>query len=497
MKQSSSKKFRILLVASSFEDEWRSPTVNTNSHYPLGLAYIHAYLEKFHHTVKSLFLNDYSFEDCFSRVKTTIKRFKPDIVGFNMLTNNRVSSFRLIEYVHEKYPHIKILIGGIHSTLMYRQIIEKYPYLIAVLGEGEITIVKLLEKFSRHDSYQQVRGIAYRSKQKVITTKKRSLIKNLDVLPFPKHEAFFSIDRTIASMLTSRGCPFHCSFCVLESVSRRIYRKRSVKSVISEIKYLIKKFPQIETIWLHDDQFFIDNQRVIDFCNEIVKQKIKIKFICSGRFKPVSKEMVEALEKAGFIEIMFGLESGSPKVLELCHKMITQDDVVRTITLFKNSKIFVVTFLIVGLYGETIDTIREGYQFVQKIQKIKYLYYGDISILIIYPGTEIYDIAKAAGTIDDSYWLTDKPTPLFTVEHSTKELKQYKDIMLNHISLSRYFTLQGFIRQVSMTPYIIKFLISSMPRIPMVILHVAQRFYPRIYTSLRRSPFIRSLSQVS
>jgi radical SAM superfamily enzyme YgiQ (UPF0313 family) len=285
-------------------------------------------------------------------------------------------------------------------------------------------------------------------------------------------------------MITSRGCPFSCSFCVLKSISQRIYRKRSVANVVSEIEYLIFRYPQLETVWLHDDQFFLINRRVIDFCNEIVRRGIKLRFICSGRFKPVSAEMVQALEKAGFVEVMLGLESGSPEILKKCRKMITHDDVINTLTLFKDSPIFVVAFLIVGLYGETDSSVRESYEFVRKMQKIKYLFFADISILTVYPGTEIYDIAKKAGVINDSYWLTDKPTPFFTVEHSESELVRYKNLMLDHISLLRYPTPKGFIGQFTMTPYILKFLWSNIPQTPMVFRHLVQRFYPGIYSRI-------------
>ena len=481
--------FRVLFISASFEDRWRSPVINQNSHYPLGLGYLHSYLEKMGHNVTTLFLNDYSYADCFAEVNDSLKKFSPEFVGFNILTNNRTASFRLIEHIHDNFPRIRILIGGIHTTLMYRQIIRKFPYVTAVIGEGEITTAELLDKLKKHLPLNRVKGIAYFSGGRIITTPPRDLIGNLDTLPFPKHEIFFSANRTIASMITSRGCPFSCSFCVLKNISQRIYRKRSVANVISEIEYLISEYPQLETVWLHDDQFFLINQRVIDFCNEIVRRGIKLRFICSGRFKPVSAEMVRALAKAGFVEVMLGLESGSPEILKKCRKMITHEDVINTLTLFKDSPIFVVAFLIVGLYGENDATVRESYGFVRKMQKIKYLFFGDISILTVYPGTEIYDIAKKAGVIGDSYWLTDKPTPFFTVEHSETELIRYKNITLDHISLLRYPTLRGFAAQLPMTPYILKFFWSNITQAPMVIRHLVQRFYPGIYSQINNIGF--------
>lgn len=472
----------ILLVSASFEDDARSKTININSHYPLGLAYLHAFLEKQGHTMHTLFLNDYAYTNCRKIFLKNVKMHTPDVVGFNIITQNRTSSFRLIRYIHKNYPTIRIVIGGIHTTVMHEQILRHFPYIIAVLGEGEITAKEVLEKINAGKSLRHVDGIAYVLKRKIIKTKNRELIADLDTLPFPKHEVFFSEKRTIASMITSRGCPFHCSFCVLNAITRGYPRKRSVQNVIQEIEHLITRYPQLETIWFHDDQFFLINSRVIEFCNEIIRRNIKLKFICSGRFKPISKEMVEALEKAGFMQVLLGLESGSPKILNLCHKFITHEDVINAMTLFKNSKIIVSTFLIVGLYGETDETVDETIQFVQRIQKIKYLFFDDISVLLIYPGTEIYDIAKKSGFMRDSYWLTEKPTPFFTVEHSLKQLMAYKKRTLDSVALRRILTPSGFIRQYYMLPWITKFLIRQAPRYPMYAGHVLQRFFPSIYS---------------
>lgn len=472
----------ILLISSSFEEDARNKTINFNSHYPLGLAYLHAFLENYNHISHTLFLNDYPYPECRKIVLKNVKMHSPNVVGFNIITQNRTSSFRLIRHIHKNNPNIRILIGGIHTTVMYKQILRRFPYIIAVLGEGEVTAKEVLEKIHAKKSLRHVDGIAYVSKRKIIKTKNRELIADLDTLPFPKHEVFFSEKRTIASMITSRGCPFHCSFCVLSAITRGYPRKRSVQNVVQEIESLIAKYPQLETVWFHDDQFFLINSRVIEFCNEIIRKKIKLKFICSGRFKPISKEMVEALEKAGFMQVLLGLESGSPKILNLCHKFITHEDVINAMTLFKNSKIIVSTFLILGLYGETDETVDETIRFVQRIQKIKYLFFYDISILLIYPGTEIYDIAKKRGFMNDSYWLTEKPTPFFTVEHSQQQLEAYKKRTLDSIALPHILTPAGFFRQYYMLPWIIKFLISQAPRFPMYGGHVLQRFFPSVYS---------------
>ncbi|OGH99232.1 MAG: hypothetical protein A2104_00395 [Candidatus Melainabacteria bacterium GWF2_32_7] len=450
-------KGRILLVSSSFEDETRILT-HADMFYPLGLGYLHSYLEHCDYNVQTLFLNGYPFKDCYERTIQTIDEYKPNMIGFQVITNNRVSTYRLIESIHEKYPDIHIVLGGIHSTLMYQQLLERYPFLTVVIGEGEITFSELAEKLiNNNTNLENVDGIAFHNNG-VIKTKDRELIENLDILPFPKHEAFFDQNRRIGSIITARGCPFKCSFCCLDNVSKRRIRYRSVDNVVDEIEYLHKKFPKMRDICIHDDTFFMDNQRAIKICEEIIRRKIKLNFSCSGRIKPISKELIAALEKAGFTRVLLGLESGSSRVLRQTHKGITKEDAINAIKLFSNSCLNVQLFMITGLPGEDINTVKETCQFIQKLQKIRYIRLGGFPILWVYPGTEIYEKAKAAGMIDDNYWLTDKPVPFYTAENTIEELNHFNDIIAKNIDMQRIFTLSGFLAQITLFPYIIKYI---------------------------------------
>lgn len=457
---------KILIISGSEEESATNPgfkkgdkiASDDESHYPLGIAYLHAYLETQGHEVRTLFLSSYSSEDCFNEVKTMIESWLPDIIGFQVLASTRVSTYELIEYFHKNYPHIKLLVGGIHATIMYKQLITKFPFLIAVLGEGELTFAELVNNLWQDQlDLNKVDGIAFWDNGEIKITAPRKLIADLDSLPFPKHEVFFHPGRTLGNILTTRGCPFNCSFCCLDTISQRKVRYRSVNNVVDEIEYMISSFPQMVRIWIHDDTFFIDNQRVIDFCDEIVRRGIKIKFVCSGRFKPLSEAVVKKLEEANFIHVMFGLESGNQEILNRAHKAITRQDAINAYTLFAKSKINIFSFLIVGLPGETKETIIDTGLFIQELQKIKYTHYSSgIGILTVYPGTEIYEITKEVGMINDNYWLKEKPTPFFLVEHNYEELFALKKLLLDYISCDKIFTWSAFKKQWYMIPYIIK-----------------------------------------
>jgi radical SAM superfamily enzyme YgiQ (UPF0313 family) len=457
----------VLLITSSFEDvsfvtavdkDDRGIRLSEDSHYPLGLAYLHSYLESRGNNVHTLALNHIDSEMCFNEVSSIIKQFSPKVIGLQILTPNRVSSYRIIEYVHENYPHIKLIVGGIHASIMYRQLLEEYPYITAILGEGEITFAELCESFCNNWDLNDINGIAYNRNNDIIVTNQRTLIEDLDDLPFPKHELFFTGNRTCGCILTSRGCPFNCSFCALDVVSRRKVRLRSIENVVDEVEHMVANFPLMTSIWIHDDTFYLDNDRVIAFCDEIIRRRIEIDFICSGRMKPLKKEMIKKLEQANFKMVLFGLESGDNGILRKCHKQITQEDAIKAFKLFSHSPIEVGAFLIVGLPGETIDTVIETANFVKKLQRIKYAYFHNIAVLTVYPGTEVYKLAQDAGIIDDGFWLSDKPTPIYTAENSLEKLFEFKAILLDNISFNKYFTYDGFKAQFLMTPYIIKYI---------------------------------------
>jgi len=166
-------------------------------------------------------------------------------------------------------------------------------------------------------------------------------------------------------------------------------------------------------------------------------------------------QMIKSMEKAGFKHVLFGLESGAEEILRTSRKAIKKEDAVRAFQLFAKSRIRTTAFLIVGLPGENIETINETIELIQNLQKIKYTLYGDIGILFVYPGTEVYEMAKIKGLLDDSYWMTDKNTPLYTAEHPEETLQEFKEKILNHIALNRIITPAGYIAQKKMIPIIL------------------------------------------
>ncbi|MBF0137657.1 MAG: B12-binding domain-containing radical SAM protein [Magnetococcales bacterium] len=482
---------KILLLATPFNDAWINPLLPANTGYPMGLPYIHAVLEQHGHTVTTLPLNHIAPADADRIIQQTLEDFQPEVVGFNILSDSRVSALAWIKRIHHDHPRIQIIAGGVHATTMREQIVRHFPRVVIVVGEGELTTPELITALQHQTPLDAVAGIAFWNGQQYVETPSRPLLDNLDQLPFPKHELFFTPSgfqapgRTWAFMLTSRGCPYHCSFCVLSKMTNRQVRFRSVAHVIAEIVALKTRYPELQYVWFNDDQFFLKNSRVIEFCTEIIRLNLGLKFLCSARFRPISAEMLTAMEKAGFEQLYFGLESGSQKILDLAQKALKQKDVLHAVELLKHSRMKIGMFLIVGLQGESAETIQESINFIQTLQKIRYVEFGDSAILMIYPATHVYDLAREAGQISDEYWLGEGPTPYFTVEHSVAELQHLRNTLLDGVALNRFFTWNGFRQQVFMLPYIIRTAYRCGYNPTPTLAGLVRLHFPRLYTGLR------------
>ncbi len=431
---------KILLICPS-----ANPAAIENSSYPLGLLYLASVLERDNHEVM---VKDY-FKDPFESVKEEIidliKNYSPDVIGINCTTLNRMAGFEIAKITKEKSPKIKIIMGGVHATALYKQILENFPIDIIVLGEGEITISELIKAFSKNIKLENIKGIAFKKNKDVIFTGIREAIKNLDELPFPKHELCEDAIKKskTAVMMTSRGCPFGCIFCSTCAYWGRKWRARTPKNVVDEMEHIIKRFSYVERIFFHDDEFTIDNQRVINICDEIMKRRIKIKWGCSSRVDTVSEEMLIKMKQAGCDEIDYGVESGSQKMLDSMGKKITLEQTKNAIELTNKVGIPYHPFMIIGVPGENWDTINETINFIKELKNADIG--NGVAGLQIYPNTPIYELAKKQGIIDDSWWLKNNTIPFYTFENSRDELNKMAYYIIEKNQLQKgFFNLLAF-----------------------------------------------------
>ena len=378
------------------------------TNFPIGMSYISASLKEAGYDVVVLDLNNYySFLFNISLLQMLLKRkitdINPDIVCTGGLSADYDIIKAIIDVTKAINPNLVTIIGGGCVSSEPELIMENIHSLdFGVLGEGDITIVDLVDKImGKARDYSAVDGIIFRNGNKLITTHPRKPIEDLDSLPYPDYEGFnilYYIERQtltdlnshpcdnpkVFEITASRSCPFKCSFC-FHPVGEK-YRKRSIDSVISEIKYLINSYG-INYLLINDELLANNKKWISDFCNKI--QKLNIKWQAQLRVDAVDKEILLLLKNSGCIFISYGLESASPAVLKSMKKHITIKQIENALKLTKENNFQIQGNFIFGDKAETIETMVEtlNWWFNHKEYRIT------LSQLIPYPGTALYKYA--------------------------------------------------------------------------------------------------------
>jgi len=369
---------------------------------PLGLAYIASVLKQ-NHEVKIIDSNilNYAIED----VERRLRSFNPDVVGITSVTPSIYEAYKVAEIAKKVREDCKVILGGPHATFMPRQTMEECKYIdIIVRGEGEETIKELIKNIEKGTPLNEVKGITFREKNKIIDTEPRPFIKNIDDIPFPSRDLlpihlykFNGVKYT--TMLTSRGCPFKCSFCSSSRLFGGYWRGRSPENVIEEMKIIYEEYG-IKNIEFIDDTFTLNQERAEKICNEIIKQGWDISWGASSRVDTLSKKLVEKMKKAGCWIVYLGIESGSQEILNAIGKGITLEQVKKAVKILKDVGIQVLGSFIIGFIQDTKKTIKETIKFAKNLN----LDYAQFSILTPYPGTPIFDYAKKNNMLLTENW---------------------------------------------------------------------------------------------
>ena len=399
----------------------RTYTYYTHS---LGLASIAAVLEENGYKPKIL---DFFRDSSWKKINRILEKEQPDVVGITCLTNIRMNALKVAEIVKTIHPQTIVVMGGAHPSVMYEQILEQDPVDIIVIGEGEITFLDLVETIKGNKPIHTVKGIAYKMNGKVLRTEPRPYIEDLDLLPTPSYHHFQLTENDpkgrflIKDVALSRGCPFHCSFCASSNVWGHSYRTRGVKRAVDDIEAILEKSFRSE-ITINDDSFGLDEERAIEFCQEILSRELKLNWTAKTRVDCISEETLHWMKKSGCNGISYGVESGSQEILKNINKRITVDQIVRTFKLTHQVGIRCEATIMVGNPGETAQTIKETERLLSIIEP-DHIW---VCFTAVYPGTGLYELAKSEGFINDEYWLSDLVAPIYTRSIPFKKMVYYK-----------------------------------------------------------------------
>jgi len=382
---------------------------------PYGLLSLGAQAMRAGHQVKLLNLSAFPW----SRVEQVLRDVEADVYGMSCWTANRRGVALAAKSLRAHHPGAHIVVGGPHATPLARKMLEHHPEIDTVtIGEGELTFLELLQRIEAGRSQVGLAGAAYRVKGRVELGPKRESIDDLDTLASP-HDYF---DTHI--VMTSRGCPWRCTFCGAEASWGRGFRGQSVGYVLDALEKAIARLP-VKMIQIKDDTFTTSKKRVIELCRGVRERGLRFLWSCDTRVDVLSEELLHEMRLAGCQRLSLGVESGSNEILKKIDKKITVKEIIDSTHLAKKYGIQVRHYMMLGNRGETAATFRETLQFLQTARPHEYIF----SCLSIYPGTRDFDDAVAGGWLDPEAYFTgdfqELKTPFDASEADTKVMNDW------------------------------------------------------------------------
>ncbi|MEK6972537.1 MAG: radical SAM protein [archaeon] len=413
-------KMKILMLNPPFKHKYsrssRSPAVTKGGtiYYPLWLAYATAALEKegFEAKLIDAPAENLSFED----VLKVTEEFKPDLIVSETSTASIYSDVEIATKL-KKATNAFLVLVGTHPSALPEETLKISGEIDAIaIHEYDYTLREIAQKIqAKKLNLEMITGIAYQKNGKIFKNKDRELIENLDEIPFvsavyKKHlnikNYFYSANLyPEITIVTGRGCPYQCKFCVWPQVLQgQAYRKRSIENVFEEFKYIKETFPEAKEIFIEDDTFTADRERVKKFCDLLIKNSLKITWSCNSR-ADVDLETLQKMKQAGCRLLCVGVESGSQEILNNIRKGTTIEGIKKFMKDSKKAGILVHGCFMLGNQGETKETIRKTIEFAKELNPDTAQFFP----IMVYPGTETYEEFKKSGFLTTNKfdeWLT-------------------------------------------------------------------------------------------
>ncbi len=365
---------------------------------PMDLLYMAASLEQ---DGVECMVKDYPAHNMnWGNFREDLKTFQPDAVIISITTPTLTDDMQAAKIAKEINPNIITVTKGAHFIKLDLQSIAEYPSLDVIMrGEYEDTIREL----SQGKAFEEINGITFRQNGEPKQNPERGFIQDIDHIPFPARHLidntpYFRQDtgELQATIVTSRGCPFPCVFCLAPAVSGSKVRVRSPENVVGEIRECVEKHG-IKSFLFRSDLFTANKRWVIDLCKLIQKQGLDINWSCNSRVDTLREDMLIEMKKAGCWLISFGVESGDPEMLEKMKKLVDFEKIQPAIELCRKVGVKSSVYMLIGLPWESRESFERTKQFAVKLNPdfIEYFY--------SYPfyGTDFYRIAVEEGLLKE------------------------------------------------------------------------------------------------
>lgn len=423
---------KVLLIKPPVAEYKRIYTV-----HPISLGYLATSLKKANIDVSVMDCEN----DCYD-ISTTIRlmeEISPDIIGITCFSHNFHMVKNLAQAIKEVNKNITIAMGGPHANALQEKVLSKCEYLdFAFQGESEKSFVEFAIHKDDADSFKNIRGLIYRNGNKILSN--QNIFENdIDQYDFIDYklmriekyfkgipQGFFYKKQPLVSIITSRGCPFPCTFCAAHINNGKKVRYRSIDNVIEEIDYLYKKY-NVKEIHILDDNFTVNKDYAINLCNTINSRGYNLYFAMPNgvRLDKVDSDILNAMKGAGFYQLSVGIESGSDETLNKIKKLETTEFIKQQIALIKSFGFRITGTFIIGFPWETKEDIMQTYHFAKKL-KLDFASFGNFTPL---PNTEITNKMIQDGELDKDYevpftWGDASFIPKYITQQDIKKLQR-------------------------------------------------------------------------
>ncbi len=392
---------------------------------PIGLASISAYLAQ--RGIESDIIDCYARPDSDRLIEDYLNKERPAFIGFSCTTSSFLDGVRLAKLAKSLLPGIKTLFGGAHVSALKHKVLNDFPSVdFVVVGEGEETVYQLVE--NQGEDPGSIKGLIFRAgADEVCFTGYRKKGLDLDTLPFPAYEKLHGYPEAYklpifnypkapnTSCISSRGCPYACSYCD-RSVFRRSFRYNSAQYMYEHIRYLRERF-NVRHINFYDDQFTFNRKRVIEFTDLMISRPLGVTFNCAVRAEHIDFELLKRMKEAGCWMISLGIETGDENLLAQHRQNANLDMLAEKIRLIKKAGIRTKGLLMMGLPGETEDSIKKSMDYVFSLPIDDF----NLSKFTPFPGSPIYEKIHELGEFQEDWPRMDCMHFLFVPKRMTRK----------------------------------------------------------------------------
>lgn len=364
---------------------------------PLGILHIASYIRKYRHVLRifDLQLPHYKMETAIDQILS----YRADAVGLTAMTSNCLNALKIAKYIKKADPSLPIILGGSHISAVPVETMERFAEIdYGVIGEGEVSFLELLENIRDGRSVENVKGVVWRRGDgRVVVNSPRAPIENLDDLPFPAWDLLNGFPENYpsslleakrlpsTSIMTSRGCPFQCTFCDHRVFGSRV-RHFSTEYTLAMMRHLRSEYG-IKDLMILDDNFLIDKNKLFEICDRMISENMDFTWYCMGHEKSMTDDRLSKIKKAGCWFIEIGIESGNDGMLQRIKKGTTKAGVREAVKRAKKAGLKVKGNFIFGFPGETAETLAETTKFALDLE----IDFFQQNFLTIWPGCEMSD----------------------------------------------------------------------------------------------------------